>query len=109
IMIGRGAQGRPWIFNEINSYLSTGVLPAALSNAEITTVIVRHLRALHEFYGEFQGVRIARKHCAWYLQDLDTNKNFRQEFNQLDEGNAQLDAVQTFMEQHGEILRGTAA
>lgn len=109
IMIGRGAQGRPWIFNEINSYLSTGLIPTAITNAELTAVVVKHLRALHQFYGEFQGVRIARKHCAWYLQDLDTDKNFRPVFNQLDEGNAQLDAVQTFMEQHGEILRGTAA
>lgn len=68
LMIGRGAQGNPWIFREIAHYLSTGCEMAAPSQNEIHEVLCAHLRHLHRFYGEPQGVRIARKHIGWYLK-----------------------------------------
>ncbi len=67
LMIGRGAQGNPWIFREINHFLETGRQLAPPSSGEVHRVMRRHLNALHEFYGEVQGVRIARKHLNWYL------------------------------------------
>ncbi len=68
IMIGRAAQGRPWIFREIQHYLGTGTLPPVPSRTEIGMILLRHLTRLYEFYGEHQGVRVARKHVGWYLR-----------------------------------------
>ena len=82
LMIGRGAQGRPWIFREIAHYLATG---DALSGPEPETVrdiLYGHLEALHAFYGEHQGVRIARKHLGWYAKDRPENAAFRAVVNQ---------------------------
>ena len=68
LMIGRAAQGNPWIFREIAHYLATGRLLAPPGLAEVAEVATRHLRRLHRFYGETMGVRIARKHIGWYLK-----------------------------------------
>jgi len=68
VMIGRAAQGRPWIFREIAHFLATGELLPAPSLEEIRDILLGHLQALHEFYGEQAGVRIARKHLGWYLK-----------------------------------------
>ena len=70
--------------------------------------MLAHLKALHRFYGEHQGLRIARKHCAWYLQDIN-NVDFRRQFNRLEDASAQLDAVQSFFEQHSDKLQDAAA
>lgn len=67
LMIGRAAQGRPWLFSEINDYLSTGKLSQRPSFVEFRTILLQHLSAIYEFYGESLGVRIARKHLGWYL------------------------------------------
>lgn len=67
VMIGRGAQGNPWIFREIDYYLRTGKELPPPSPGEIHAVLCAHLRDLHHFYGEQQGVRVARKHIGWYL------------------------------------------
>ena len=107
IMIGRAAQGRPWLFREINAGLE-GRRFAPPSIDERRDVMLAHLKALHRFYGEHQGLRIARKHCAWYLQDIN-NADFRRQFNRLEDASAQLDAVQSFFEQHGEKLQDAAA
>ncbi len=71
VMIGRAAQGRPWIFREIAHYLATGELLPEPSLAEVRTILLGHLHALHAFYGEQAGVRIARKHLGWYAKDLE--------------------------------------
>jgi len=68
LMIGRAAQGNPWIFREIRAYLESGRIPPPPSTAEVHTVMRRHLRQLHRAYGESAGVRVARKHIGWYLE-----------------------------------------
>ena len=77
VMIGRAAQGRPWIFREIAHYLATGELLPEPSITEISGVLLGHLDALHAFYGEEAGVRIARKHLGWYAKDRAENAAFR--------------------------------
>ncbi|RZA31396.1 MAG: tRNA dihydrouridine synthase DusB, partial [Lysobacteraceae bacterium] len=69
VLVGRAAQGRPWIFREIAHYLATGNLLAPPPLAEVRDILLGHLRSLHDFYGEQQGVRIARKHLGWYAKD----------------------------------------
>ena len=71
VMIGRAAQGRPWIFREIVHYLATGDTLPEPSLGEIHTILLGHLHALHAFYGEESGVRIARKHLGWYLKSVE--------------------------------------
>lgn len=83
VMIGRAAQGNPWIFQQINHYLEQGQLLAPPSIEEAGTVMERHLQALHEFYGEVGGVRISRKHIGWYINPLPGGKNFTNQFNKL--------------------------
>jgi tRNA-dihydrouridine synthase B len=77
LMIGRGAQGRPWIFREIAHYLVTGEHLPAPSLQEVGAILLGHLDALHDFYGEETGVRIARKHLGWYAKDRPENAAFR--------------------------------
>ncbi len=81
IMIGRAAQGRPWIFREIAHYLATGTELSPPSLQEIRDVLLGHLRHLHAFYGEVAGVRIARKHLGWYAKDRPENAAFRNVMN----------------------------
>jgi tRNA-dihydrouridine synthase B len=77
LMIGRAAQGRPWIFREIGYYLATGETLAEASIAEVRSILLEHVAALHAFYGESAGVRIARKHLGWYAKDRPENASFR--------------------------------
>ncbi len=70
IMIGRGAQGRPWIFREINHFLKTGTRMTAPSVNEVRSILLGHVKELHQFYGDYMGVRIARKHVSWYVHSL---------------------------------------
>ena len=84
VMIGRGAQGNPWIFNQINHYLEQGEKLAAPSFHETGQMMARHLKALHNFYGEVGGVRISRKHIGWYSAELPGGKAFTQHFNKLE-------------------------
>jgi tRNA-dihydrouridine synthase B len=99
LMIGRAAQGRPWIFREIEHYLATGgKLPAPLV-AEIHAVLVSHLHDLYSFYGRETGVRIARKHISWYTKGLAGSASFRHRMNQTETCEAQLAAVDQFFEQ----------
>jgi len=68
VMIGRGAQGRPWIFREVNFHLTTGNLHEPVALAEVRDILLAHLEALYSFYGEETGIRVARKHLSWYCQ-----------------------------------------
>ena len=108
IMIGRAAQGRPWICREIDHFLRTGThLPAPLVD-EVRALMNAHLQAHYAFYGEYLGVRTARKHIGWYVRDLQGGEQFRQQMNLLESVDAQLRAVDGFFEsQHawGERLQ----
>ena len=96
VMIGRAAQGRPWIFREISHYLATGShLPLPEVN-EIHHVLVNHLYDLYDFYGEYSGVRIARKHISWYTKGLIGSAVFRHAMNRLQTTDQQLSAVNEF-------------
>ena len=99
VMLGRAAQGRPWIFREIRHYLETGQHLAEPDLREVRQILVDHLRELHEFYGEYLGVRIARKHVGWYLQAHDHSKDVRRQFNQLETPEEQLTLINSYFEQ----------
>ncbi|MBR9909566.1 MAG: tRNA dihydrouridine synthase DusB [Gammaproteobacteria bacterium] len=102
VMIGRGAQGRPWIFREINHFLATGATLPAPDNSEINSLLGSHVAELHQFYGEFMGLRIARKHVGWYLKTIPGSTAFRQSFNQITAASEQRDRIQEFFEQLNE-------
>jgi tRNA-dihydrouridine synthase B len=93
LLIGRAAQGRPWIFREIRHYLETGKHLPPPSAADIRDLMIGHLRALHRFYGETTGVRVARKHVGWYARSAPGQERFRAVFNKLDAGKDQIDLV----------------
>ena len=90
VMIGRAAQGRPWIFREINHYLATDQYLQPPEVAEIHQVLINHLHDLYDFYGEYSGVRIARKHISWYTKGLVGSAGFRQSMNQLQTSDQQI-------------------
>jgi len=93
LMIGRAAQGRPWIFREIDHYLRTGVLAASPTLHEIERVMTWHLQELHALYGELVGPRIARKHIGWYMAWLPGGVEFRHQFNRLESPGVQLQCL----------------
>jgi tRNA-dihydrouridine synthase B len=108
VMIGRAAQGRPWIFREIQYFLRTGeYLPAPLVD-EVRALMNEHLQAHYAFYGDYMGLRTARKHIGWYVRDLPGGEEFRQGMNRLESCEEQLAAVDRFFEsqwQYGERLQ----
>ena len=105
VMIGRAAQGRPWIFREIEHYLATGrKLPAPLVS-EIREVLLEHLQDLYAFYGRDRGVKIARKHISWYTKGLAGSASFRHRMNQIDTCEEQFDAVSRFFETQAQQYR----
>ncbi len=98
VMIGRAAQGRPWICREIDHFLRTGTyLPAPLV-AEVRALMHEHLEAHYAFYGEFLGVRTARKHIGWYVRELEGGETFRRQMNLLESTADQLAALDQFFE-----------
>jgi tRNA-dihydrouridine synthase B len=96
IMIGRAAQGRPWMFREITHYLETGERLPLPEVAEIHRVLIGHLDELYAFYGEHTGVRVARKHISWYTKGLAGSAAFRHAMNQLQTCEEQRAAVDAF-------------
>ena len=98
VMIGRAAQGRPWIFREINHFMATGKHLSEPAPMEICTLLTGHLKNLYEFYGEYTGVRVARKHIAWYSKGQHEGNRFRQSINTLESAGTQLDYVRTYFE-----------
>ena len=103
VMIGRAAQGAPWIFRRIAHYLAHGELLAEPSVAEIRRILLHHLHRLHEFYGEHMGVLVARKHIAWYSKGLTGGAEFRRAINLAATAEAQLLHIARYfdeLEQH---------
>ena len=98
VMIGRAAQGRPWLFREIEHYLKTGERMPAPKVEEIHQILREHLHDLYAFYGEDSGVKIARKHISWYTKGLVGSAHFRHAMNQLDNVTAQLAATDEFFQ-----------
>jgi len=98
VMIGRAAQGRPWIFREVAHFLATGTHLAPPLVAEVERLLVDHLRDHYDLYGEFTGVRTARKHIGWYVKSLPGGEAFRARMNLLENCEAQLRAVSGFFE-----------
>ncbi len=108
VMIGRAAQGRPWIFREIDHYLRTGTLLPAPRVDEVRELMASHLRAHYAFYGDYLGVRTARKHIGWYVRDLEGGEDFRRRMNLIEDCALQLAAVDAFFESqlaYGERLQ----
>jgi tRNA-dihydrouridine synthase B len=96
VMIGRAAQGRPWIFREISHYLATGQHLPLPDVSEIHRVLIKHLHDLYDFYGEYSGVRIARKHISWYTKGLVGSAAFRHNMNQLQTTDQQMTVASEF-------------
>jgi len=96
IMIGRPAQGQPWLCGQITTHLKSGITPPEPTHDEKFAIILRHISAVHHFYGDFLGVRIARKHLGWYLQHMHLDPMLRKAFNTLATREQQLDAIETF-------------
>jgi tRNA-dihydrouridine synthase B len=99
LLIGRAAQGRPWIFREIAHYLATGDVLPAPSAREVCDILCGHLEALYAFYGEQQGVRIARKHLGWYAKDRTENASFRAIVNRAESCLEQLRLTRDYFEE----------
>ncbi|WP_395688246.1 tRNA dihydrouridine synthase DusB [Caenimonas koreensis] len=99
VMIGRAAQGRPWIFREIAHFLDTGTHLAPPLVAEVRKLLLEHLQDHYALYGEYTGVRTARKHIGWYVNRLPGGVQFRATMNGIEESGEQLRAVATFFEE----------
>jgi tRNA-dihydrouridine synthase B len=98
LMIGRSAQGRPWIFREIQYYLCTGKFLPPPSILEVRDIMRAHLRNLYAHYGEWAGVRVARKHIAWYARGRPQAESFRHAVMRTETAATQLDAVQSYFD-----------
>ena len=108
VMIGRAAQGRPWLFREIAHFLDTGTFLLSPQVSEIQEILIGHVHELYAFYGEQTGMRVARKHISWYTKGLAGSAHFRHQMNQLESIPEQLQAVNDFFEgllQTGESLQ----
>lgn len=109
VMIGRGALGRPWIFQEIAHFLRTGEHLPPISAAAVHDIILGHIRALHEFYGADHGVRIARKHIKWYCASQPGSSQFWLSINRIDDGTTQIAVADRFFSGLSEAPEGQLA
>ena len=98
LMVGRAAQGRPWIFREIAHFLATGAQLAPPLVAEVRRLLLEHLQQHYALYGDYSGVRTARKHIGWYVRDLPGGEQFRSEMNAIEDCDAQWRAVAEFFD-----------
>lgn len=96
VMIGRGSYGNPWLFQEVNDFFETGQY-TTLPKHEKYQLMFKHIEALHQFYGEEKGYRIARKHVGWYVENLQPESNFKRTFNTLSSTSEQLNALEDFV------------
>ena len=102
VMIGRAAQGRPWLFREIHHYLAHGTQLAPPLVAEVKRLLMHHLEDHYSLYGSFTGVRTARKHIAWYVHGLPGATEFRQHLNAIEDCQKQSLAVADFLDAIGQ-------
>jgi tRNA-dihydrouridine synthase B len=102
-MVGRAAQGRPWIFRELGHFLATGSHLAPPLVAEVRRLLLEHLQDHYALYGEFTGVRSARKHIGWYVKSLPDGAAFRARMNAIEDCAEQLHAVAEFFDELGSI------
>lgn len=109
LMIGRAAQGNPWLFREIRQLLDTGKVTVAANDCERHNVLTRHVQELHALHGEFRGVRIARKHISWYCKHQRGSANFRNTVNQVETATEQLALIAHFFERPDDYDQSTAA
>jgi tRNA-dihydrouridine synthase B len=98
LMVGRAAQGRPWVFREIAHFLATGTHLAPPLVAEVRRLMLDHLQQHYALYGDYSGVRTARKHIGWYVRDLPGGERFRSEMNAIEDCEAQWRAVADFFD-----------
>jgi len=98
LMIGRAAQGRPWIFREVAHYLATGEHLAPPLVAEVRRALLKHLQDHYSLYGEYTGVRSARKHIGWYVRSLPGGEDFREQMNTLESSEQQMAAVGLYLD-----------
>lgn len=96
LMIGRAAQGNPWIFRQIQHFLDSGIILAKPSAKEMARISIDHVRDIYDLYGTHMGVRIARKHVGWYLESYDTARAFRRVFNGIEESELQIVALEEY-------------
>lgn len=101
VMIGRAAQGQPWIFRDIEHFLRTGEHLDAPSVSQIKEIVLAHLQELYGFYGEYSGCRIARKHIAWYTTGIPNSNAFRQAMYGEESTAGQFRVVEDFLQAHG--------
>ncbi|WP_029527603.1 tRNA dihydrouridine synthase DusB [Polaromonas glacialis] len=104
LMVGRAAQGRPWIFRELTHFLATGRHLAPPLVADVKRLLLDHLLDHYQLYGEYSGVRTARKHIGWYVRTLPGGEAFRGRMNALEDCRAQLEAVNEFFDGLGERM-----
>ncbi len=104
LMVGRAAQGRPWIFREIGHYLTTGAHLAPPLVAEVRRALLEHLQDHYGLYGEYTGVRSARKHIGWYVRSLPGGEAFREQMNLVDSSEQQLAAVARYLDSLAEHM-----
>lgn len=98
LMIGRAAQGKLWIFREIQYYLDTGELLPPIPLGKVKCLLITHIRELHGFYSQGKGVRNACKHVSWYLQEHAPNDHFHRTFNAIEDASEQLEALEAYFE-----------
>jgi tRNA-dihydrouridine synthase B len=109
VMVGRAAQGRPWIFREIAHYLETGEHLPAPTPSQVRDILIGHLQHLHDFYGELSGVRIARKHLGWYAKDRPENAAFRAVVNRAESAAEQIRLTRDYFDALSETAQTRAA
>ena len=102
-MIGRAAQGAPWIFRDVNAYVATNQFATPLLRASMTEIILQHLASLYEFYGEHTGLRMARKHLGWYCRQLSEASELRQRLMAAEDSASQFSAAKQGFEHWAEL------
>ena len=105
LMIGRAAQGNPWIFQEINYFLEHGEKMAAPDKSHVRDVMLQHLNNLYTFYGEYMGIRIARKHIGWYCKDRPNGEAFRRFFNTIETPDLQQKQIRFYFENENNDMK----
>jgi tRNA-dihydrouridine synthase B len=109
LMIGRGAQGRPWIFRELAQLLNPDQVKPQLDKNELRDIMLDHLGELHRFYGELTGVRVARKHLTWYCNSLVNADDFRHRVVRVDSASEQLSLTKAYFDREDEDITLTTA